>query len=60
MVFILDMDCMWLFFLLLVFFMMVVIVLIISIIIESYDIENSDFIEKRLFNFEINEIIKRI
>lgn len=59
MVFILDMDCMWLFYLLLVFFMLVVIVLIISIIIENYDIEKSDFIEKRLFIFEI-KVIKRI
>lgn len=59
MVFILDMDCMWLSFLLLVFSMMVVIALIISTTTESHDTENSDFIEKRSSNFEINETTKR-
>lgn len=59
MVFILDMDRMWLSFLLLVCSMMVVIALIISTTTESHDTENSDFIEKRSSNFEINETTKR-
>lgn len=59
MVFILDMDRMWLSFLLLVFSMLVVIALIISTTTENHDTEISDFIEKRSSNFEINKTTKR-
>lgn len=59
MVFILDMDRMWLSYLLLVFSMLVVIALIISTTTENHDTENSDFIEKRSSNFEINKATKR-
>lgn len=53
------MDRMWLSFLLLVFSMLVVIALIISTTTENHDTENSDFIEKRSSNFEINITTKR-